>query len=194
MAPATVPSRNGVKTDEIANTAPAACRPRNDVATGRNANAAPRRTIPRATRQSGTNSVVMIAAKAGGKAVHRIDEVEDEPRVVRLPDRADGIGDERPRPEPGLRRVRQRGPRTRTEVGATEHGVGGDCPPAGRSPSPGPPSSAVLVGAPGRTVRDVVVGVHAVERAAPVGTSRPGSPSGASARTGRPGSAMPSTE
>ena len=72
MAPATVPSRNGVRTDEIANTAPAACRPRNPVATGRNANAAPRRTIPSATRDSGTNSAVMIAAKAGGKAVQRM--------------------------------------------------------------------------------------------------------------------------
>ena len=72
IAPPAAPRKNGVTTEEIANTALAARRAVTLSATGRNAKAAPRSTIPRAARVSGTNRVDMIAAKAGGKAVQRM--------------------------------------------------------------------------------------------------------------------------
>ena len=59
-------------TDETAKTAFAARCAAGPLATGRKANAAPRRTIPSAASVSGTNSVDMIAANAGGNAVQRI--------------------------------------------------------------------------------------------------------------------------
>src|SRR4051794_41017691 len=72
IAPTAAPRKNGVTTDEIAKTAPAARRPARLDAVGRNAKAAPRSTIPNAARLNGTNRVDMIAANAGGKAVHRM--------------------------------------------------------------------------------------------------------------------------
>ena len=70
MAPATVPMKKGVITEERANAPSARRRPDSLPATRWNANPAPRRTIPSAARLSGMNSVDMIDAKASENAVH----------------------------------------------------------------------------------------------------------------------------
>ena len=69
-APATVPMKKGVITDERANAQVARRRPRSLAATPWKANPAPRSTIPRAARLSGMNRVDMIDAKASGNPVH----------------------------------------------------------------------------------------------------------------------------
>ena len=70
-APAMVPNRNGVTTEDVANITPwnRARASVGDIL--RNANAAPRITIPAPARQNGTNSVSMIEANASGKPVQR---------------------------------------------------------------------------------------------------------------------------
>ena len=69
-APATVPMKKGVITDESANARVARRRPRSLAATPWKAKPAPRSTIPRAARLSGMNRVDMIDAKASGNPVH----------------------------------------------------------------------------------------------------------------------------
>jgi hypothetical protein len=72
IPPTTAPKKNGVRTEEIANTAPnrRCCGKRS--ASLRNAKPNPRRTMPNAARLSGIDSVVMMDANAGPNAVHRI--------------------------------------------------------------------------------------------------------------------------
>ena len=88
--PTTVPMKNGVSTDETANSALRHAPARGPAARacGRRS-PAPRSTIPSAARLSGMNSVEMIDPKASGNAVQQHDQHEDQPDVVRLPDRAD---------------------------------------------------------------------------------------------------------
>ena len=69
-APTTVPMKNGVISEEAAKVAPVNCRTRIRWAVCRKANPTPRSTIPSRERLSGTNSAVMMAANAGGYAVH----------------------------------------------------------------------------------------------------------------------------
>ena len=69
-APTTVPMKNGVISEETANNAPVNRCSRSRCAVCRKANPTPRRTIPSRDRLSGTNSAVMMAANAGGNAVH----------------------------------------------------------------------------------------------------------------------------
>jgi hypothetical protein len=69
-APATVPMKNGVSTDESANAPTARRRPEPLPATPWKAKPAPRRTIPSAARLSGMNSVDMIDANASENADH----------------------------------------------------------------------------------------------------------------------------
>jgi hypothetical protein len=70
IPPSAVPKKNGVRTEDIANTAPnSRCLDRR-CASLRNANPVPRRTMPRAATLSGIDSVVMMEAKAGPNAVH----------------------------------------------------------------------------------------------------------------------------
>ena len=69
-APTTVPMKNGVISEAAANVAPVSCCIRSRSAVCRKANPTPRRTIPSRDRLSGTNSAVMMAANAGGNAVH----------------------------------------------------------------------------------------------------------------------------
>ena len=70
MAPATVPRKNGVSTDEDANAAPNTRRCHGTVLVLRNAKAAPRAMMPSAARVSGTYRVDITAAKTGGNPVH----------------------------------------------------------------------------------------------------------------------------
>ena len=69
-APTTVPMKNGVISEEAAKVAPVSCCSRIRSAVCRNANPTPRSTMPSSDRLSGTNSAVMMAANAGGNAVH----------------------------------------------------------------------------------------------------------------------------
>ena len=69
MAPTTVPRKNGVSTDEIANRLVAMRSARCRATTSPNANPAPRSTMPRAARLSGMNRVEKIAPKASENAV-----------------------------------------------------------------------------------------------------------------------------
>ena len=70
MAPATVPRKKGVTTDEAAKTTPKNRAWPKVAAYLRNANAEPRSTMPTRARTSGTASVVATAAKVEGKPVH----------------------------------------------------------------------------------------------------------------------------
>jgi len=72
IAPATVPRKNGVITDEAAKIAPKNRAWAKVSAYLRNAKLAPRNTIPANASISGMNSVVIAAAKAAGKPVHQI--------------------------------------------------------------------------------------------------------------------------
>ena len=69
-APTTVPMKNGVISEEDAKVAPVSCCTRIRWAVCRKANPTPRSTMPSSDRLSGTNSAVMMAANAGGNAVH----------------------------------------------------------------------------------------------------------------------------
>src|SRR6201997_3520411 len=70
IAPATVPRKNGVITDEAAKIALKNCAWEKVAAYLRNAKLAPRNTIPAKASMSGMNSVVIAAANAAGKPVH----------------------------------------------------------------------------------------------------------------------------
>jgi hypothetical protein len=72
MAPATVPKKNGVISEDPAKMAPNRRAWRNVAAYLRNAKPAPRSTIPARASVNGVNSVVVAAAKALGKPVHHI--------------------------------------------------------------------------------------------------------------------------
>ena len=72
MAPATVPRKNGVRTDDVAKTTPNSRAWPSVSAYLRNAKLAPRSTIPSSARSSGSTSVDIAAAKASGKPVHQI--------------------------------------------------------------------------------------------------------------------------
>ena len=101
---------------------PQRCCAPSTVSSARNANAEPRSTTPTRNSVSGTCSATEIAANAGGKRREEHDDDEDQPDVVRLPDRADGVLDER-----ALLRLaragRQQIPDAAAEVGAAEQGV-----------------------------------------------------------------------
>ena len=73
----------------------------------------PRSTIPAAASASGTNSVDVIAANARGNAGPEHDQREDQPDVVRLPDRRHRVVDERARRGRRAARRRRSDPRTR---------------------------------------------------------------------------------
>src|SRR3979490_2705783 len=70
MAPATVPKKNGLLSDEPATVQPNNLGWRNVAAYLRNAKLAPRNTIPASASIKGMNRVVVAAAKAVGKPVH----------------------------------------------------------------------------------------------------------------------------
>src|SRR5258708_6393549 len=72
IAPATVPRKNGVISDEAAKIAPKSLACAYVSAYLRNAKPAPRSTIPASASIIGVNSVVMAAAKATGNPVHHI--------------------------------------------------------------------------------------------------------------------------
>ena len=69
MAPATVPRKKGVRTEEMANTAPLARWAAVRTETLRKAKPEPRSTMPRAASPSGTYSVRITAANPTGKAL-----------------------------------------------------------------------------------------------------------------------------
>src|SRR6202035_4744234 len=69
IAPATVPRKNGVTTDEIANAAPKGRCNDSPVTAPRKANAEPRRMMPIAVAVSGMYKVEAIAANTVGKPV-----------------------------------------------------------------------------------------------------------------------------
>ena len=94
MAPATAPKQNGTNSDPTANAgAEGAAIP------GRGTRPCGTRSWPRAARcrtaasVSGTNSVSVIDAYAVGERRPQHDEDEDQPDVVGLPDRRDGVVD-----------------------------------------------------------------------------------------------------
>ena len=90
----------------------------------RNAKPDPRRTMPSAASVSGTKSVSVIDAYASGKHGPEHDEDEDQPDVVRLPDRADRVVDELPRSRAALGPAGDEIPEPGAEVGAAEQRVG----------------------------------------------------------------------
>src|ERR1700693_1026784 len=71
IAPATVPRKNGVISDDAAKIAPNNLAWVKVSAYLRNAKLAPRKTIPASASISGMNRVVVAAANAAGKAVHQ---------------------------------------------------------------------------------------------------------------------------
>ena len=117
IAPPAAPRKNGVTTDEIAKTAFAARARSARSATGRKAKAAPRRTIPSAASAQWHEQRRHDRGERRRERGPEDDEVEDQPGVVRLPDRSDRVGDERAR----------RGPAS--------------APPAARSQNPAPKSA-----------------------------------------------------
>src|SRR6476660_5106900 len=72
IAPATVPRKNGVITDEPAKITPKNLACAYVSAYSRNAKPAPRSTIPASASIIGINSVVVAAAKAMGNPVHHM--------------------------------------------------------------------------------------------------------------------------
>ena len=70
MAPAIVPRKNGVITDESANAAPKMRRSHSSLSALRNANAEPRKMMPSAAAVSGMYNVDAMAAKTAGNPVH----------------------------------------------------------------------------------------------------------------------------
>ena len=71
IAPAIIPRKNGVISDEAANTMPWSCASRAVAENLRKAKAPPRSTMPPPTSSQGMNNVVMIAPNASGKPVQR---------------------------------------------------------------------------------------------------------------------------
>src|SRR5437879_13328818 len=69
MAPAIVPRKNGVITDESANAAPKMRRSHSSLSALRNANAEPRKMMPSAAAVSGMYNVDAMAAKTAGNPV-----------------------------------------------------------------------------------------------------------------------------
>ena len=124
--------KNGVSTDETANSRSAQRAGPVARATSWKAKPAPRSTIPSAARLSGMNSVDMIAAKAAGNAVHSTTSTKISQtwfasqtgpiaQSIRPRGRSAALaaaGEQRP--EPGA------------EVGAAEHGVERDPDPQDR--------------------------------------------------------------
>ena len=72
IAPTTAPRKNGVISEEPANTTPNNRAWPSVAAYLRNAKPAPRSTMPSSARNSGTASVLMVAANDSGKPVHHI--------------------------------------------------------------------------------------------------------------------------
>ena len=123
MAPATAPMQNGTTTDDAANAAPKLRRSRVRSTALRNAKLDPRNTIPSAASVSGTNSVSVIDANATENAGPEHDQTEDQPHVVRFPDRTDRVVDQRARPFAPLGAAREEVPEPGAEVGAAEERV-----------------------------------------------------------------------
>ena len=69
------------------------------------------------------NNVEKIASNADGKPVQSTTSDEDQPDVVRLPDRADRPVDQLARPAAALAAAGEQAPETGAEVGAAEDGV-----------------------------------------------------------------------
>ena len=159
-APTTVPRKNGVSTEAAPKTVVASARPRGRRAVCWNAKPDPRSTIPNAARLSGMKSVEKIASNADGEAGPEHDEDEDQPDVVRLPDRADRPVDQlaRPRARPRRRRRagstgprrsrRRRRPRTSSRRPPARRRRRSRCvirrPPAAAAPVSGPYGTLVL--------------------------------------------------
>src|ERR1700758_3435707 len=76
VAPATVPRKNGVTTDEAAKIVLKNLAFSKVAEYLRNAKLAPRKRIPAKASMSGMNSVVIAAAKAVGKAVHHVNSTK----------------------------------------------------------------------------------------------------------------------
>src|ERR1700674_2759582 len=72
IAPATVPKKNGVISDDAAKTAPNNRASAKVAAYLRKAKLAPRNTIPASASHNGMNKVVVAAANAIGNPVHQI--------------------------------------------------------------------------------------------------------------------------
>ena len=126
--PPAAPRKNGVTTDETAKTPLAA-----------------RRAAVRATRPEGEGRAAQDdperrererheqrrhdRGERGRKRRPEDDEIEDQPGVVRLPDRPDRVGDQCPRSGALARAARHEVPEPGPEIGAAEHGVGGHAEP-----------------------------------------------------------------
>jgi hypothetical protein len=76
IAPATVPRKNGVITEDAAKIKPKNLVFSKEAVYLRNAKLAPRKTIPAKASMSGMNSVVIAAAKAVGKAVRHVNSTK----------------------------------------------------------------------------------------------------------------------
>lgn len=72
MAPMTVPRKNGAASEDEANTAPVKASKGSWRRVFLNANPAPRKTMASTASMSGTNRIEVNAAKASGKAVHKM--------------------------------------------------------------------------------------------------------------------------
>src|SRR5258706_14388775 len=90
IAPATVPRKNGVSTDEVANAAPNRKRCHSTSAALRKAKAAPRAMMPSAASVSGRDSVDMTAAKTRGEPGPNQTETTKKPNGGGPPNRARG--------------------------------------------------------------------------------------------------------
>ncbi len=113
--------KNGVISEEVAKVAPVSRCIGSRCAVCRKANPTPRSTMPSRDRLSGTNSAVMMAANAGGNAVHSSTRMKTSRHVkVGLPDRGDRLVDQLPRARAALRAARHQVPHPAAEVGPAE--------------------------------------------------------------------------
>ena len=81
--------------------------------------------MPSAASVKGTNNVSVIDANASENAVHSTTRREDEPDVVRFPDRPDGVVDDGTRAFAAVGATRDEVPEAGAEVGAPEQRIRG---------------------------------------------------------------------
>ena len=113
IAPPAAPRKNGVTTDEIANTPPAARRSRQPAGLRPERERCPAQHDPERRQRERHEQGRHDRGKGRRKRRPEDDEIEDEPGVVGLPDRPDRVGDERSRRGATLRAACRQDPRSR---------------------------------------------------------------------------------